>query len=97
MEDSRFGLEGKSALTIGCGEGISRSTARLLAQTMCGVTVADIDAGQAIHVVAKVDLLGEPSVSLAARSTFARDAPGSIATPRIPASPERVKRTAANG
>lgn len=95
MEDSRFGLEGKSALIIGYGKGISRSTARLLAQTRCGVNVAFIDAGRAIHVSAEVDLLGQPSVSLAAQSTFARDAPGSIATPRTPASPCRVNRTAA--
>ena len=66
MDDSLFQLEGRSALIVGGGEGISLSTARLLAQAGCGVAVADIDAGRAIHVAAEVDLLGQPSVSFAA-------------------------------
>lgn len=66
MDQSLFNLEGKSALIVGGGEGISLSTARLLAEAGCGVAVADIDAGRAIHVAAEVDLLGQPSVSFAA-------------------------------
>lgn len=66
VEDSLFQLEGKSALIVGGGEGISLSTARLLAQEGCGIAVADIDAGRAVHVAAEVDLLGQPSVSFAA-------------------------------
>lgn len=66
MNDSLFQLEGKSALIVGGGEGISLSTARLLAQEGCGIAVADIDAGRAVHVAAEVDLLGQPSVSFAA-------------------------------
>ena len=66
MDNSLLNLEGKSALIVGGGEGISLSTARLLAQEGCGVAVADIDAGRAIHVAAEVDLLGQPSVSFAA-------------------------------
>ena len=66
MDDSLLQLEGKSALIVGGGEGISLSTARLLAEAGCGVAVADIDAGRAIHVAAEVDLLGQPSVSFAA-------------------------------
>lgn len=65
-DGSLFNLEGKSALIVGGGEGISLSTARLLAQEGCGVAVADIDAGRAIHVAAEVDLLGQPSISFAA-------------------------------
>jgi len=65
-DSSLFNLEGKSALIVGGGEGISLSTARLLAQEGCGIAVADIDAGRAIHVAAEVDLLGQPSVSFAA-------------------------------
>ncbi|MXX81476.1 MAG: SDR family oxidoreductase [Chloroflexi bacterium] len=65
-DNSLFHLEGKSALLVGGGEGISLSTARLLAQAGCGVAVADIDAGRAVTVAAEVDLLGQPSVSLAA-------------------------------
>ncbi|MCY3568182.1 MAG: SDR family NAD(P)-dependent oxidoreductase, partial [Chloroflexi bacterium] len=66
VDSSLFHLEGKSALIVGGGEGISLSTARLLAQAGCGVAVADIDAGRAVTVAAEVDLLGQPSVSLAA-------------------------------
>lgn len=66
MDDSLFKLEGKSALIVGGGEGLSLSTARLLAQAGCGVAVADIDAGRAVQVAAEVDLLGQPSFSLAA-------------------------------
>ncbi len=66
VDSSLFNLEGKSALIVGGGEGISLSTARLLAQEGCGIAVADIDAGRAIHVAAEVDLLGQPSVSFAA-------------------------------
>ncbi|MDE2987380.1 MAG: SDR family NAD(P)-dependent oxidoreductase [Chloroflexota bacterium] len=65
MEESHFNLEGKTAFIVG-GKGISLSTARLLAQEGCGIAVADIDAGRAIHVAAEVDLLGQPSVSFAA-------------------------------
>ena len=61
-----FQLEGKSALIVGGGEGISLSTARLLAQAGCGVAVADINAERAVTIAAEVDLLGQPSVSLAA-------------------------------
>ena len=61
-----FQLEGKSALIVGGGEGISLSTARLLAQAGCGVAIADINAERAVTVAAEVDLLGQPSVSLAA-------------------------------
>ena len=46
METSLLQLEGKSALIVGGGEGISLSTARLLAEAGCGVAVADIDAGR---------------------------------------------------
>ncbi len=66
MEHSLLQLEGKSALIVGGGEGISLSTGRLLAQAGCGVAVADINAERAIHVAAEVDLLGQPSVSLVA-------------------------------
>ncbi|MYE06148.1 MAG: SDR family oxidoreductase [Chloroflexi bacterium] len=66
VDGSLFNLEGKSALIVGGSEGISLSTARLLAQAGCGIAVADIDAGRAVHVAAEVDLLGQPSVSLAA-------------------------------
>ena len=66
MDTSLLKLEGKSALIVGGGEGISLSTARLLAQAGCGVAVADINAERAIHVAAEVDLLGQPSVSLVA-------------------------------
>ena len=64
MDNSPFQLEGKSAFIVGGGEGISLSTARLLANAGCGVAVADINAERAIHVAAEVDLLGQPSVSL---------------------------------
>ena len=68
MDTSLLQLEGKSALIVGGGEGISLSTARLLAEAGVGVgvAVADINAERAIHVAAEVDLLGQPSVSLVA-------------------------------
>lgn len=66
METSLLQLEGKSALLVGGGEGISLSTAKLLAEAGCGVAIADINAERAIHVAAEVDLLGQPSVSLVA-------------------------------
>ena len=64
MSDSFLGLEGKNALILGGGQGMGESSALLLAKAGANVAVADMDAGRAEAVAAKVKALGRKSVAL---------------------------------
>ena len=64
MDTSLFGLEGKSALIVGGGQGMGESTARLLARVGCAVAVADVVEERAERVAAAVAALGQRSASI---------------------------------
>ncbi|HXC39359.1 MAG TPA: SDR family NAD(P)-dependent oxidoreductase [Burkholderiales bacterium] len=66
MSTSVFGLEGKSAIVLGGGQGMGESTAMRLAGAGCNVAVLDFDAGRAEAVAARVKGEGRKSVAIVA-------------------------------
>lgn len=64
--DSLLGLDGKSALVVGGGQGMGESTSLNLARAGCNVAVADLERERAERVASRVGELGRKSVSLVA-------------------------------
>ncbi len=59
MDTSLLGLEGKSALVVGGGQGMGESSAKFLARAGCGVAIADIVKERAEGVADAVRAIGQ--------------------------------------
>jgi len=66
MNTSVFGLEGKSAIVLGGGQGMGEATAMQLARAGCNVAILDFDVGRAEAVAARVKAEGRKSVAIVA-------------------------------
>ena len=64
MSNSIFGLEGKSALVIGGGQGMGESTVMQLVNAGCNVAVLDLEMSRAEAVAAKVKAAGRKSMAI---------------------------------
>lgn len=64
MSNSLFGLEGKSALVIGGGQGMGESTVMQLVSAGCNVAVLDLEISRAEAVAAKVKTAGRKSMAI---------------------------------
>jgi NAD(P)-dependent dehydrogenase (short-subunit alcohol dehydrogenase family) len=64
MTASLFGMEGKSALVLGGGQGMGEATALLLAEVGCNVAVLDLEYERAKRVAAQVKAKGRRSLAL---------------------------------
>ncbi|MDD9955649.1 MAG: glucose 1-dehydrogenase [Anaerolineaceae bacterium] len=54
----RYGLEGQAAIVTGAGRGIGRAIALRLAREGVGVTIADVDGGNAAAVALEIEAAG---------------------------------------
>ena len=64
MPASLLGMEGKSIMVIGGGQGMGESTARFLAQAGANVAVVDVVAERAENVAKSVQQLGRKGVAV---------------------------------
>lgn len=79
MNESWFGLDGKSAIVIGGGQGIGESACTLLARAGCNIAVVDMDLERASAVAQKVGALGKKHCAIAANVLDDADVSRSIA------------------
>lgn len=68
-----FGLQGRTAIVWGGGQGMGEASALRLAQAGCDVAVIDLEQERAEKVAAQVEKLGRRSVALAADITSKAD------------------------
>ncbi|CAN5182281.1 glucose 1-dehydrogenase [soil metagenome] len=61
-----FGLEGKTAIVWGGGQGMGEASALRLAQAGCNVAVVDVEIDRAEKVVGKIEALGRSAIALSA-------------------------------
>ena len=64
MPASLLGMDGKSVMVIGGGQGMGESTARFLAQAGANVALVDVDAERAENVAKSVQHLGRKGVAV---------------------------------
>lgn len=64
-----FGLEGRTAIVWGGGQGMGEASALRLAQAGCDVAVVDVEVDRARAVVGKIEALGRRAVALSADIT----------------------------
>ena len=64
MSDKLLGMDGKSIMVIGGGQGMGESTARFLAMAGANVAVVDVVAERAENVARSVQHLGRRGVAV---------------------------------
>jgi NAD(P)-dependent dehydrogenase (short-subunit alcohol dehydrogenase family) len=79
MDASLFGLEGKSALVVGGGQGMGESSAHFLALAGCDVAVLDLEPARAERVAEKVHSLGRRGLPVVADVLDDAQVPGAVA------------------